>query len=210
MVVRTTLAVSFGVVLTFLVFFALPFMEIVAGLGQKKLNVRTVEVAQPPPPPPVMEEPPPPEEPPPEEKPPEAAPEQNLSLSDLELAMNPGGIGDGSAGAISDALANAAQSAADQLFQGAGSDKKPRATAQPQPKYPAALKRQKLEGVVVVSFVVDANGRVLNPRVEQAAHPAFGREAMEAVKNWRFEPGERGGKKVPMKVRQSIRFSPGA
>ncbi len=203
---RQTLAISFGLSLTFLVFFALPFMEIVASLGQKKMTVRTVEVAAPPPPP-IIEEEKPPEEPPPEEKPPEPAPQEQISLADLELSLNPGGVGDGTGASIASALAGAAANAANQLFSGSGGDIKPRPTVQVPPKYPAALRKQKLEGVVIVSFVVDQNGRVISPKVEQTPHPAFAKEALDAIKQWKFEPGQRGGTKVPMKMKVPIRFS---
>ena len=86
-ILRLLLALVAGGGVAALVFFALPFMQVVAGLGQKKLMVRQVAVAQPPPPPPAMEEPPPPDEPEPEEQPQMEEMAQPLSLAVILLVL---------------------------------------------------------------------------------------------------------------------------
>ncbi|MBI5433816.1 MAG: energy transducer TonB [Planctomycetes bacterium] len=87
-------------------------------------------------------------------------------------------------------------------------DQKPRATFQTAPQFPSELRGKKIEGVVIVIFVVDESGKVLNPRVEKSTHPAFEQPALDAVKQWKFEPAVRGGKRVTCPMRQSIRFQP--
>jgi protein TonB len=87
-------------------------------------------------------------------------------------------------------------------------DQKPRAIFQGAPLYPADMRNKKVEGVVTVIFVVDAAGRVTNPRVEKSTHPAFERPALDAVKQWKFEPGLKGGQRVGCKMRVPIRFQP--
>jgi protein TonB len=47
----------------------------------------------------------------------------------------------------------------------------------------------------------------VNPKVEKSTHPAFERPALEAVRQWKFDPAVRGGEKVPSKVRVPIRFA---
>ncbi len=64
------------------------------------------------------------------------------------------------------------------------------------------------DGTVVVLFIVDATGKVTNPRVEKSTHPEFERPALDAVKQWKFEPGVKGGQRVPCKMRVPIRFQP--
>ncbi|MCU0224718.1 MAG: energy transducer TonB [Acidobacteria bacterium] len=56
-------------------------------------------------------------------------------------------------------------------------------------------------------FIVDKDGRVVNPKVEKSDHPAFERPALDAVRQWKFEPAVRGGEKVASKMRIPIRFS---
>lgn len=87
-------------------------------------------------------------------------------------------------------------------------DQKPRATYQAAPMYPSQLRSKKLEGVVTLIFVVDETGKVTTPRVEDSTHPAFDKPALEALRQWRFEPALRGGKRVPWKMRVGIRFQP--
>jgi protein TonB len=65
-----------------------------------------------------------------------------------------------------------------------------------------------MAGNVVVCFVVGKDGRVSNPRIEQSSDPAFEKPALDAVKQWKFEPGVRAGQKVQFKMRIPIKFSP--
>ena len=70
----------------------------------------------------------------------------------------------------------------------------------------AALRRQKLDGSVSVVFIVGTDGRVVNPVVQSSTNPAFEQPALQAVRRWRFEPGQRNGKAVTFKMRVPIAF----
>jgi TonB family protein len=91
-------------------------------------------------------------------------------------------------------------------FNPAEIDQKPRAVFQASPTYPPEMRGKKLEGEVVLIFIVDADGKVTNPRVESSTHAAFVPPALSAIKKWKFEPGLRGGQRVPCKMRAPIRF----
>jgi protein TonB len=93
-------------------------------------------------------------------------------------------------------------------FSLADIDQKPRAVFQAAPLYPAEMRSKKLEGVVTLIFVVDPSGKVTNPRVEKSTHPAFEKPALDALKQWKFEPGLKGGQRVGCKMRVPIRFQP--
>ena len=81
------------------VFLILPFTQYISGGGNDKSDIVTIDVSLPPPPPPPPE-PPPPEEEIVDEPPPEMSRNvQQLSLSQMSLALNPG-IGDALAGAF--------------------------------------------------------------------------------------------------------------
>ena len=54
----------------------------------------------------------------------------------------------------------------------------------------------------------DETGRVVNPRVEKASYPEFEKPALEAVRQWKFEPAIKGGKRVSCRMRVPFRFQP--
>jgi len=168
---------------------ALPLLQALTAAPLADLMVTAVDtVALPPPPPPEAEpEPDEPETPPPPALAEEAPP---LDLSLLELALQPGLSGlDG----------------ADELFALADLDQKPRALFQQQPQLGVALKK-KMPATVMVVFTVDANGRVEDPRVQSASDPAFESPVLAAIRQWRFEPGRRGGQPVRFRMRQPFTF----
>ncbi len=199
---------TLGVFVAALVFLALPFMQIVGQMGKKELEVRTVATTQPPPPPPVIEEPPPEEPPPPEQQPQMDDLPQEMSLSDLGNLIDPGGGGSG-AKILSDALSSAVQNRASDAFAASQLDQQPRPVYQAAPKYPNSLRRQGISGEVKIEIVVDARGRVVNPRIVESSNRAFEDPALDAVQQWKFEPGKRGGTAVPFKMLVPIRFQAG-
>jgi periplasmic protein TonB len=87
-------------------------------------------------------------------------------------------------------------------------DQKARVIFQAAPLYPAEMRGTKVEGVVTLIFVVDETGAVSSPKVERSSHAAFDKPALDAVKQWKYEPAIRGGQRVMDKIRVSIRFQP--
>lgn len=206
------LVVFGGAVLTAAFFLVLPLLKVVTGRPVDDLLIRSVDRAELPPPPPPPPEEKPEEEKPEEVKPPELADEAPpLDLSALELALNPA-LGDGLlAGdfAVRLQAAPAAKTAdVDALFSIADLDQKPRVVYQPSPSL-GAEQRKKAPGTVHVLFIVDQNGKVENPVVQNSTDPAFERPALSAVRQWRFEPGKRAGKPVRFRMRVPITFPKG-
>ena len=64
-----------------------------------------------------------------------------------------------------------------------------------------------VEGSVTLVFVLDEDGRVEDPRVENSTRPEFEKPALEAVRKWRFQPGMKDGQPVRTYIRVPIRFS---
>jgi len=140
-----------------------------------------------------------------------------LSLADLEgvlsvdvaggsFAAGGGGLasggrigGTGTAGGLSEDLGDIASLA--------DLDQRPRPIFQAAPNYPSELRKRNLEGSVQVVFLVDRDGKVIGPKVEKSTNPSFDRPAIEAVRQWKFEPGTRNGEKVSFKMRVPITFS---
>lgn len=76
----------------------------------------------------------------------------------------------------------------------------------PLPDYPDELAYHRLTGEVIVEFIVDAEGRVVNPVVIASNNPWFERAALTAILKWTYRPGEVDGKKTEMRFRQELRF----
>jgi protein TonB len=143
-----------------------------------------------------------------------------LSLSDLEGALNPDlsgggtfqeGVSFSSGGRIGGTgdPAAAAASAEAATFALADLDQRPRPLSQAMPRYPTELRKRKVEGTVEVVFLVDTDGRVLNPKVDKSTHEALNQPALEAVRQWKFEAGTKDGHKVRFKMKVPITFSAG-
>lgn len=76
------------------------------------------------------------------------------------------------------------------------------------PTYPAEAKRKGIEGWVDVSFLVATDGSVQEVQVNKAEpQGVFDQAAMDAVKQWRFEPPLRDGKPVSQRTAVRLRFN---
>ena len=69
-----------------------------------------------------------------------------------------------------------------------------------------ALRKAKVEGVVTLVFVLDETGRVEDPRVENSTRPEFEKPALDAIRKWRFSPGQKDGQAVRTYIRVPLRF----
>ena len=78
----------------------------------------------------------------------------------------------------------------------------------PVPRYPAVLRDARIEGRVLVRFVVDTTGRVVMESVviDAADHPAFGAAVIENLRRSRFEPAEYRGRRVAQLVARPFVF----
>jgi TonB family protein len=64
----------------------------------------------------------------------------------------------------------------------------PRCTYCPPPSYSDEARAAKMTGTVILRIVVTADGRAENVQVEKTSGSGLERQAVEAVKNWRFKP----------------------
>jgi protein TonB len=75
------------------------------------------------------------------------------------------------------------------------------------PVYPPELKRNRVQGTVNVVFIVDELGNVKRPSIEKSSNREFNENALKAVRQWKFEPGEKDNKKVKTRVRLPLAFT---
>jgi protein TonB len=149
------------------------------------------------------EEPPPPEE---EEPTPELeeAPPQ-LSLDQLDIALNPG-TGGSLAGDF--ALPTIGTSASDlgteDFVDFSDLDQIPRPIGVSGFNFPSRLRKKKVSGRIVLLLKLDEKGRVLEVDVDSSNLPAFDDFVLDQVKRWRFTPPTQQGRPVKAKARLPI------
>ena len=63
-------------------------------------------------------------------------------------------------------------------------------------------------GVVSVAAVVQPDGKVGDAKIVSSPHPELNPFALDAVKQWQFDPARRGGKPVSFTVVVNVTFQP--
>ncbi len=76
------------------------------------------------------------------------------------------------------------------------------------PLYPPRALRARLDGTVLVEFIITPQGLVHSATIVRADPPdVFDNATLAAVKKWKFKPKIVGGRAVPRRARQEVRFS---
>jgi periplasmic protein TonB len=83
----------------------------------------------------------------------------------------------------------------------------PRAIYAPTADFTDAARRDRVTGIVVMSVVVDATGRVESVSVFESLRDDLDRSAVTAMKTWRFEPAQNNGKTVPARINVEMSFN---
>jgi len=82
-----------------------------------------------------------------------------------------------------------------------------RITHRVDPEYPAAARREKLQGIIALSVVVGRDGSVMDVRALNG--PAvLAQAAMDALRWWRFEPYRVDGQSVVAETTVAVEFRP--
>jgi TonB family protein len=90
---------------------------------------------------------------------------------------------------------------------GLGSDvTPPRPVYKPDPKYVDKARREKINGVVVLAMTVTAEGRVRDVKVIKSLDTGLDKQAIAAVRTWRFEPATKDGKPVAVHLKTEVDF----
>jgi len=75
-----------------------------------------------------------------------------------------------------------------------------------EPEYSEEARRAKWQGTVVLSVIVDELGRPRNIRVFRSLGLGLDQKAVDAVSQWRFKPGRKDGKPVPVIATIEVNF----
>jgi len=90
---------------------------------------------------------------------------------------------------------------------GLGSDvMPPKPVYHPNPEYVDKARREKINGVVVLAMIVTAEGKVRDVKVIKGLDPGLDKQAIAAVRSWKFEPATKAGKPVAVHLKTEVDF----
>ena len=75
-----------------------------------------------------------------------------------------------------------------------------------EPEYSEEARKAKFQGTVLLAIVVDEEGRTRNIRVMRSLGMGLDEKAIEAVSKWRFRPGYKDGRPVPVMANVEVNF----
>lgn len=82
----------------------------------------------------------------------------------------------------------------------------PRPIYQPEPEFSEEARKAKYQGICTLALIVGADGRPSNIHVQSSLGMGLDEKAIEAVKNWRFEPAMKDGHPVAVAIAVEVDF----
>jgi TonB family protein len=82
----------------------------------------------------------------------------------------------------------------------------PRLLHKQEPDYTQEAKDAKIQGPVMLSAVVDVDGKAHDIKVEQGLDSGLDANAITAIEAWRFEPAQKAGEPIPVTVKIEVNF----
>jgi TonB family protein len=83
----------------------------------------------------------------------------------------------------------------------------PKPIYHPEPQYTDAARKAKVSGTLVLSITVTAEGSVRDLRVERSLRGDLDEQALNTVSTWRFQPGTKDGRPVPVRLNIEVSFN---
>jgi protein TonB len=105
------------------------------------------------------------------------------------------GIGEGRGGGIGGGV-----------FRVGGGVLAPKPVETPDPQYTEEARRAKYEGTCVLAMIVGADGKPRDIRVQRGLGMGLDQKALEAVKQWRFDPATKDGRPVAVQISVEVSF----
>ena len=82
----------------------------------------------------------------------------------------------------------------------------PRPLFTPEPEYPDRARKKKIQGDVVISGYVGADGAFHDPVVTQSVEKSLDANAVAAVRRWKFDPCTKDGHPVNCEMKVEVGF----
>ncbi len=93
------------------------------------------------------------------------------------------------------------------LLSGTGDVTAPRIASRVEPVYPEQARKNGVEGKVILQAVIDDDGSVSDVEVLNSTDPVFDDAAVDAVRQWRWEPATSDGRPVTVYFTIVVQFS---
>ena len=92
------------------------------------------------------------------------------------------------------------------MFRVGGGVSAPLLVSKVDPEYSEQARKAKYQGVVVLNLVVQRDGSVRDIKVVQSLGLGLDEKAIEAVKQWKFRPGQKNGTPVDVAATIEVTF----
>jgi len=121
------------------------------------------------------------------------------------------GIGSGSSGGVGSGIGAGVGPGSGGGFGGGvfnigGSVTAPRVLYQPDPEYTEEARKAKYQGVCVIWLIVGPDGHPRDVRVARTLGMGLDQKAIEAVRQWKFDPAKKDGKPVAVQLNVEVNF----
>jgi protein TonB len=88
-----------------------------------------------------------------------------------------------------------------------GDVKPPQLLFKPEPAYPEAARKARMEGVVILEAIITAGGSVEEVKVLKSVNPLLDSAAVRAVQQWRYKPATLNGRAVRVYLTVTVTFN---
>lgn len=92
------------------------------------------------------------------------------------------------------------------IYRIGGSVSPPRVLYQPDPEYTEEARKAKYQGVCVIWLIVGPDGRPRDVRVARTLGMGLDQKAIDAVRQWKFDPAKKDGKPVSVQLNVEVNF----
>ncbi|HKU21925.1 MAG TPA: energy transducer TonB [Terriglobales bacterium] len=92
------------------------------------------------------------------------------------------------------------------VFRVGGGVSAPRAVYTPDPEYSEEARKAKYQGTCVLWLIVGPDGRPHDIKVARSLGMGLDQKAIEAVRNWKFEPAMKDGQPVAVQINVEVNF----
>ncbi|MCP4654369.1 MAG: energy transducer TonB [bacterium] len=79
-------------------------------------------------------------------------------------------------------------------------------THTPAPHYTEDARQARIQGIVIVSCVINCEGRVDDLRIVKALYPSLDDEVLRTLSSWRFIPAKQAGRRVAVYYTLTVNF----
>jgi len=88
-----------------------------------------------------------------------------------------------------------------------GDVKPPQLIQKPEPTYPEAARKARMEGVVILEAIITAGGTVEDVKVLKSVNPLLDASAVRAVQQWKYKPATLNGRAVRVYLTVTVTFN---